>query len=41
MNLNFLDICGATDSETDMTKLTAALRNFANAPKNAATYVSA
>ena len=27
--------CGRTEGRTDMTKLTAAVRNFANAPKNA------
>jgi len=26
--------CRRTDEQTDMTKLTAAFRNFANAPKN-------
>jgi len=26
--------CGQTDGPTDMTKLIAAFRNFANAPKN-------
>ena len=26
--------CGRTDGQTDMTKLTVALRNFVNTPKN-------
>jgi len=29
---------GWTDGQTDMTKLTIALRNFANAPKNSGPY---
>jgi len=30
----FVHVDGRTDRQTDMTKLTAAFRNFANAPKN-------
>ena len=30
--------CGRTDRQTDVTKLTVAFRNFANAPKNTYTY---
>ena len=30
---------GRTDIRTDMTKLTVALRNFANAPKTVSTYI--
>jgi hypothetical protein len=31
--------CGRTDGQTDMTKLIAAFRNFANAPNNIANFL--